>query len=85
MPDRPETQSTGELVDDVMRRTQEAVRRSQEALESGARATAEIHELERRARDAMDWRKQVRLHPWAAFGMACGAVLLLWMLVRPRR
>jgi hypothetical protein len=66
----------GEMVDDVMQQ-------SQQVLQAGARVTAEVNELKRRADEALDWRKQLDRHPWVLLGSAVGAaVLLFWVFSR---
>ena len=62
--------SGGEVVDDVMKQ-------SQEVLQRGAAVTAEVNELRRRADDALDWRKQLRNHTGLAAAVAFGATVLV--------
>ena len=69
-----ENKAVGEIMDDVMKQ-------SQETLQRGARITAELNELKQRADDALDWRKQLRAHPWWGLGVAVGACVLLAALV----
>jgi hypothetical protein len=66
-----------ELIEDV-------TASSREALEKGARAAAEVTELETRARQAMDWRRQLDRHPWLLLGIAIGAVVLLYIAIPSR-
>ncbi len=68
----------GEVVEDIMQQ-------SRSALESGARATAELEDLKQRADDALDWRKQLDRHSWLAMGLAMGVSILLFMALAPRR
>jgi len=66
------------VMDDLMRQ-------SEAALESGARATAELHELKRRADEVLDWRKQLNQHSWALLGAAAGAAVLVFLVFRRHR
>ncbi len=66
------------VMDDLMRQ-------SEAALESGARATAELHELKRRAGEALDWRKQLNQHSWALLGAAAGAAIPIFLIFRRHR
>jgi hypothetical protein len=68
----------GEVLDDMMNQ-------SQQALQSTARAAAELNELRRRADEALDWRTQLNRHSWAAMGLAIGAAALLFLLFARRR
>ena len=60
---------SGELMEDV-------VSRSEQALEFAARASEEMHELERRAQEALNWRKQLSRHPWVPLGLAIGVAIV---------
>lgn len=62
-----------ELTDDVMKQ-------SKQVLETGARVTAELNELKRRADDALDWRKQISKHPWFPVAAAVGVAVLGYMI-----
>ncbi len=78
MPDTPipeeiRKQPTGAVVDDLMQQTQSA-------LETGARAAAELNELRRRSEEAVDWRKQLQRHSWLPMALAAGASVLIFML-----
>jgi ElaB/YqjD/DUF883 family membrane-anchored ribosome-binding protein len=70
--------SSAQIVDDVMNQTQQALR-------SAARASEEVHELERRAQDALDWRKQLREHPWVPLGFAAGIAILVYAFASSRK
>jgi ElaB/YqjD/DUF883 family membrane-anchored ribosome-binding protein len=61
------------VMDDIMHQ-------SEAALQSGARATAELNELRRRADEALDWQTQLERHRWLALGLAAGASVLLFLL-----
>ena len=65
----------GELVEDVMDE-------SQDVLERGARLTAEVNELRRRAREATDWRKQLERHSGPLLCAAMGISLVMSFVLR---
>ncbi len=69
---------TREIVDDVMQQ-------AERALESGARATAEVNELKRRADETLDWRKQFDRHPGIAMALVAGLSILLYLAFSRRR
>jgi len=87
MPDRPEDlrlpeqireAPTSAVLDDMMQETQRA-------LQSSARAAAELNELRRRADEALDWRTQLRRHSWLGMGLAMAAAVLLFLAFHPKR
>jgi uncharacterized membrane protein (DUF106 family) len=78
IPEEIRKQPTSEVVDDMMQRTQEA-------LESSARAAAELNELRRRTDQAMDWRKQLQRHTWLPMALAMGASVALFVLFHRKR
>ena len=77
----------GEVVEDVMRQSDLALEKTQEALETGARVTAELNELRRRAGEALDWRKQagqIWRSPWLPMAGAIAGAILLYVLFSRR-
>ncbi|HEY7388774.1 MAG TPA: hypothetical protein VH640_09700 [Bryobacteraceae bacterium] len=80
MPETPNTEeiqheTTSAVVDDMLQQTQQA-------LASGQRVAAEMHELKRRADEAMDWRKQFARSPWLGVGLAVATFALVFLLFR---
>ncbi len=91
MPEDLRNKPAANMVEDVVERSQEALQAGaqataelQEALAAGAQATAELNELRRRADAALDWRRQLRRHPWFPLAAATAASVLLYMLLAPR-
>ncbi len=72
MPENIRDKPVREIVDDMMEQ-------SQRALQSSARATAELNELRRRADEAMDWREQLNRHSWLAIALAMGVAALIFL------
>jgi hypothetical protein len=72
MPENIRDKPVREIVDDMMEQ-------SQRALQSSARATAELNELRRRADEAMDWREQLNRHSWLAIALATGVAALIFL------
>jgi hypothetical protein len=75
IPEDVRNRTAGELMEDV---TDSA----RKALEAGARAAAEMEELQRRTRESLDWRTQIDRHPWALLGGAVAAAILVFAVVR---
>jgi len=92
-PDFPENlrnKPASDMVEDVMKRSEEALQAGaqataelQEALRSGAQATAELNEIRRRAGEALDWRQQLRNHKWIPMAGAVAVAVLLYLVFAP--
>ena len=64
----------GQVMDDILDE-------SREILQRGARATAELEQLKRRADQALDWRAQFDHHPWLGLGLASAVAVLVFLVI----
>jgi len=81
-----------QIVEDLVEQSQEALEAGahataelQDALRAGAQATAELNDIRRRADEALDWRVQLRRHPWLPMVAAIGTSVLLYAAFARRR
>jgi ElaB/YqjD/DUF883 family membrane-anchored ribosome-binding protein len=77
-PEEISNEPTRAVVDDMMQQTEQA-------LQSSARAAAELNELRQRADDALDWKKQLNRHSWLAMGLAMAASVVVFLAFQRRR
>ena len=78
MPDQMRNEPTRTVVDDMMQQTEKA-------LQSSARAAAELNELRRRTDEALDWRKQLSRHPGFQLGLAVAVAVVVYMAFSRKR
>ena len=91
-PENIHDKPAADMVEDVIERSQEALQAGaqataelQEALQAGAQATAELNEIRRRADEALDWRRQLQRHPWFPIAAAMAASVFFYVIFARRR